>query len=126
MTQPKPTATPAKASGGKPVLVDSTLDQPTAAAASSRTNRTPVALIVPATVIGRDSHALIGPSSIGVARVEGSGAAHPAVEAFFSASSLRNGLAIAASFCFLVATRAEDRLPSRYRDAAGHAVQARS
>src|SRR5689334_8085543 len=92
---------PANASGGKPSVTSSTLIQPTVAAASRRTNSTPVALAVPLTVIVRVCHGLIGPSSMGVTRVDGSGAAHAASAAFLRDASFRNGLATAVSLVHL-------------------------
>ena len=63
---------------GSPVVGVSTDIQPTVAEASSSTISTPVAVAVPCTVMTPRCHELIGPSSMGVARVEGSGAAQPA------------------------------------------------
>ena len=87
ITATRPTTTPIIAAAGN-VLVDvSTMFQPTTAVASSSTISTPVAVIEPLTVMvsRADCHGLMGPSSIGVERVDGSGAAQPG----FSATLLK-------------------------------------
>ena len=94
--------------------------QPTVADASRITINTPVAVMVPLTVMALGSHDETGPSVMGVERVERSGAAQPACEAAAIALSLRNGLDIAHSCEHRIAVAITwERLPER-------AVHARS
>ena len=72
--------------------------QPTTAAARRRTINTPAALSVPLTVMTCECQALTGPSVIGVARVDGSGAPQPGLRAaWFQVFSLKMGFAMHAS-----------------------------
>ena len=100
MTQTRPTTTPIIAAAGNVLVEVSTMFQPTTAAATSSTMSTPVAVMDPLTLMvsRADCHGLIGPSSIGVERVDGSGAAQPGFSAtLLKLRSLRMGFDIGTS-----------------------------